>query len=389
MPKATFFARIFPHLFFLFLTSPVLSPEIENTSVYLFLFVPLVDPHFLTYLGTVRLDKRYLVASLAIFGLSIQYGNFPFLAKIVSILLVVSYLYYTHRIRAFYLYSYMALNVLVALVQFLGSVFFGMAILFPMKIGEFLYGSYALTTGDTGLEGLLFLYRFSGLSREPGFFSSLLIASFVLLIDDREVRRRKFFIVVHLLGILLGLSKISLAFFVIFLPAYFARRWVEYVPKWAIVLSTLAVMMAATQYLYDRVGVEFLDETLSHRTIGYAILKKLNPRDLLFGVGYRNIASRASEIPLIYQSIWYDKMPSAIVAGSGLSSLIIDSGLLYFLMLLLFTYYLNVGSYQLLLFLTFTINENPLTTSSFVLLGIFYILSNPAAFPPRAAPVSR
>ena len=115
---------------------------------------------------------------------------------------------------------------------------------------------------------------------------------------------------------------------------------------------------------------------MSHRTIGYGILERLSPGDLLFGVGYRNIASRAHEIPLIYQSIWYEKMPSAITSGSGLSSIIIDTGLVYFLALLLILYYLEVRSWELLLFLAFTINENPLTTSSFVLLGIYYLLAS-------------
>jgi hypothetical protein len=368
------FPRIFPHLFFLFLTSPVLSPEISGVSVYLFAVVPLLDPGFLRYLRHARFRKRYIVAGVLLSGLSVPYGSVLFLTKIATILLVVSYLHYTWKFHSFLLYHYIALNVGIAAVQWGGDFFLGRNLLFPADVGNFLYGPYALATGGTGIEGYLLESRFSGLSREPGFFSSLLIASLILLSEDERVSWRKALIGIHLLGIVLCLSKISLVFFLIFVPAWLLRGVIDRIPPAATAAAVLVIMVLATRYVYDLYGPGLLTETISHRTIGYALLRELNWKDFLFGVGYRNIASRASEIPLIYQSIWFEKMPSAITEGSGLASIAVNAGILYLAFLLLLTQYLGVRSYELLLFLAFTINENPLASSSFVLVGIFYIL---------------
>ncbi len=368
------FPRIFPHLFFLFLTSPVLSPEISGVSVYLFAVVPLLDPGFLRYLRYARFRKRYIVAGVLLSGLSVPFGSVLFLTKIATILLVVSYLYYTWKFHSFLLYHYIALNVGIAAVQWGGDLFLGRNLLFPADVGNFLYGPYALATGGTGIEGYLLESRFSGLSREPGFFSSLLIASLIVLSEDKRVQWRKVLIGIHLLGIVLCLSKISLVFFLIFLPAWLLRGALNRIPPAATAAFVLVIMVLATRYVYDLYGPGLLTETISHRTIGYAILKELNWSDFLFGVGYRNIASRASEIPLIYQSIWFEKMPSAITEGSGLASIAVNAGILYFAFLLLLAQYLGIRSYELLLFLAFTINENPLASSSFVLVGIFYML---------------
>jgi len=296
----------------------------------------------------------------------------------------VSYIAYTVQVGTFRLYTYMSLNVAVAVVQCVGFLVFSREFLYPADIGGFLYGSYSLGVGETGIGALGYLlpYRFSGLSREPGFFSSLLIASFLLLLNDRSVKRRNVILAVHAIGIVLGFSKISIAFFSVFLLVFLFRNLVNRVPKPVAIGVAVALLMVGTSYLYRTMGVDYLDPSLSHRTIGYAILGELSAPDLLFGVGFRNIASRMGEIPLIAHSIWYENAPGAILAGSGLSSVIIDHGLLYFLMLMFLLHVLRVNTYEMLLFLLLTVNENPLTSSSFVLIGIYYMLSSRPDAPP-------
>lgn len=371
-------SNFFGHLFYLFLSSPMLSPEIHGASMYLFLFIPLVDPGFIRYLSTIPIDRRYVISAGLLIAASIPYGSMFFVLKIVSIVITVSYMVYTVRVGTFHLYKYMSLNVLVAAVQCAGYFGFGKEILYPAEVGRFLYGDFALSTGQTGAGALGYLlpFRFSGLSREPGFFSSLLIASFLLLLDHKGAKNRKWHLALHLAGMIVAFSKITIVFFPVFLLAFLFRGFIERIPRAAIIAGTLVFLMAATSYVYDRIGVEFLDISIRHRTIGYAILRELGPKDLLLGVGFRNIESRVSEIPLIAESIWFQEMPGAIAAGSGLSSVIIDHGLLYFLMLVFLVHYLNAGPYELLLFLLLTANENPLTSSSYVLIGMYYLLFN-------------
>lgn len=371
-------ARVFPHVFYLLLTSPVLSPSIGGVSIYLFVIVPLIDPNFIRYLLALPVDRKYVIAFFLLAGASTPYGSAVFLFKVLTIFVTVAYMVFTVRSGTFCLFQYMCLNVLVAAIQFFGTVVLKQAILFPDDVGKFLYGRYSLETGVTGAEGYLLNVRFSGLSREPGFFSSLLIASLLLLTGDRDLPHRRFLIGIHVVGIVLGFSKISLVFLPVFAIAYLLRKYVDLVPRWLVVLGSLSVMVLGTLYLYERKGFDFLDLSLRHRTIGYAILADLDWKDLLFGVGFRNVASRAGDIPLIAHSEWFAKMPGAVAGGSGLSSVLIDHGVLYLLVLIFLLYLLEVPSYELLLFLAFTVNDNPLTSSSFIMIGIYYLLFNRA-----------
>jgi hypothetical protein len=368
----------------------MLSPAISGSSIYLFLLIPFVDPAFVRYLSTVVIDRRYVLAAGALLAASVPYGSPLFVFKVFSIVITVSYIAYTVRIGTFRLHTYMSLNVLVAAIQCVGFLAFQREILYPSDIGNYLYGGFALPTGQTGMgaEGYLLPFRFSGLSREPGFFSSLLIVSYLLLLDQKEIKNRKWHLAVHLVGLLIAFSKISAVFFPFFLFAYFLRFWMDRIPKIVIIGGTLVSLMVMTYYYYGAVGIDIVDISIRHRTIGYAVLQELDVVDLVFGVGFRNIASRVSEIPIIAHSIWYYDMPGAVVAGSGLSSVIIDHGLLYFLMLIFLLYFLKAGSYELFLFLLLTINENPLTSSSFVLIGIYYMLfggqeAKGSRYPPR------
>ncbi|MEW6488310.1 MAG: hypothetical protein AB1578_10430 [Thermodesulfobacteriota bacterium] len=369
-------ARLYSHLFYLLFASPVLSPAVGDTSVYLYLLVPLVDPHFLRELGSRPIERRHALAALLFVAASVPYGSVLFLFKVVSVVVCAAYMAYTARQGFFYLYGYVALNVGVALVQAVGVLGFGAELLFPAAIGEFLYGAYALPTGPppTGAEGLLMAFRFSGLSREPGFFAALLIGSFVLLVDDRSVPRRRTLLAAHALGLVLSFSKVSVSFFLVFPFAWLLRRAVDRVPKWAVVGGVLGGMMVVTQAMYGVHGADFINQSFLHRTIGYAVVPELPARDLWLGVGFRNAASRAAEVPLLRQGLWFEDRPGVVVAGSGLSSVVIDHGLLYFALLVFLLYLLRVRSYPLLLFLVMTINENPLTSQSFVLLGIYYLL---------------
>ncbi|MBI5443945.1 MAG: hypothetical protein HY900_22395, partial [Deltaproteobacteria bacterium] len=345
--------NLFSHLFYLFLTSPVLSPAVNSTSVYLFLVIPLVDPEFLRYLKNKRINPNFLFAALLLLTASIPYASLHFGLKVVSIVVTVTYMQYTLQTGRFHLYKYINLNVAVALVQVIGLLVFQRGWLFPFDIGTALWGKYALLTGPTPAEaeGILLAFRFSGLSREPGFFASLVIASFLLLLDHRTVPRRKLHLLVHTIGIVVSFSKISLAFFAVFPFVFFSRRLVEKVPKSLVVGGVLAAMVAATLYVYDHYGVDYVNQSFQHRTFGYALLRELSTLDLLCGVGFRNVVSRAGQIPLIMHSSMYERFPDMIAGGSGLASIIVDHGVLFFLMLVFLLYLVEANAYELLLFL--------------------------------------
>ena len=80
--------NLLAHLFYIFLTCPILSPSIGGDSAYLFLIIPLVDIFFIKYLLS-NINKKYLYISIILLAITIPYISFLLTFKILTILLVV------------------------------------------------------------------------------------------------------------------------------------------------------------------------------------------------------------------------------------------------------------------------------------------------------------
>ena len=201
-------SRIVSHLFFLFFTSPILSPYIAERTLYLYWVIPLLDPAFFGYLLTRarRADAETWLATGVFLTWLLAVAPESCL-RWVMILWPLAYLGFARDRGIFSLYFWTGVNVVVALVQAATYWTLGpaMAMLVgPKNIAELLWGSLA-TRSFTNFYSIIPGFdfpRFSGLSREGGFFAALLAVVALL----RVAERRRFDPLLAI-GVVLSISK--------------------------------------------------------------------------------------------------------------------------------------------------------------------------------------
>ena len=368
--------NIVPILFYFLFTSTILSPLYSNTAIWLFVFIPLFDLNFIRSLRYI--NKKTFQVLCVFFLLFIMSFDYLLLLKLICIVIVVSYLIYTYENKQFYLYFFVSTNIVIGLIQYLLFTFFDIKFLDPAVIGEFLYGDFAMTTGNTFAPGFLLDLRISGLNREPGFFSSLIISALVIIFFDNIDRGKKIlYYLLFFLGLIITFSKVTLVFLIVLPIIYISRRILDAFGTVFIGLISVFVISLIVNYFYYKTNIQlhptlvYEGGSIYHRTIGYYVISDLSLDDLLFGVA-RDIESLANKLPYIKNSEWwgYDRL---LFDNSGLSFIIINFGLLSFILMLFLLKRLNVKGSMLFIFIILTISVNPLTTTSFVMLSYFIL----------------
>lgn len=368
------------YLFFLFFTCPILSPFVGK-SLYLNLIIPFIDLKFLkNYLLNFKFRKLYLIIFLLLCFWSMQ--NIVYFFKIFTALITLLYLSYAYKANRLYILHYMmSFNVLIAIIQFSCKLIWGVEVLSPDNIGSLLFGKYAMQTGDPFSPGSLILpFRVSGLSKEPGFFSSLLFASFFLFLCEKKKSikesKKQFYIILslYLIGLMVSFSKVTMAFAIGTCIYVLIRPFITRFRPSLFVIGFLLVMIAGTQYYYA--NNTSIRNSVIHRTIGYKIMMNLyqiNTIDLMFGLGQYGILKYADDIPIIKESPFYEKNKGNILDNSGLATIFLENGVIYFILLLLFIEVAIIPTTALFFLFLGTINVSLLTTSSFVLLWYFNV----------------
>lgn len=368
--------NIVPLLFYFLFTSTILSPLYSNTAIWLFVFIPLFDLNFIKSLRYI--NKKTFQVLCVFFLLFIMSFDYLLLLKLICIVIVVSYLIYTYENKQFYLYFFVSTNIVIGLIQYVLFTFFDIKFLDPAVIGKFLYGDFAMTTGNTFAPGFLLDLRISGLNREPGFFSSLIISALVIIFFDNIDRGKKIlYYLLFFLGLIITFSKVTLVFLIVLPIIYISRRILDAFGTVFIGLISVFIISLLVNYFYYKTNIQlhptlvYEGGSIYHRTIGYYVISDLSFDDLLFGAA-RDIESLADKLPYIKNSEWwgYDRL---LFDNSGLSFVIINFGLLSFILMLFLLKRLNIKGSMLFIFIILTISVNPLTTTSFVMLSYFIL----------------
>ncbi|MCB5314406.1 hypothetical protein [Yersinia intermedia] len=235
-----------------------------------------------------------------------------------------------------------------------------------------------MTTGNTFAPGFLLDLRISGLNREPGFFSSLIISALVIIFFDNIDRGKKIlYYLLFFLGLIITFSKVTLVFLIVLPIIYISRRILDAFGTVFIGLISVFIISLLVNYFYYKTNIQlhptlvYEGGSIYHRTIGYYVISDLSFDDLLFGAA-RDIESLADKLPYIKNSEWwgYDRL---LFDNSGLSFVIINFGLLSFILMLFLLKRLNIKGSMLFIFIILTISVNPLTTTSFVMLSYFIL----------------
>jgi hypothetical protein len=364
--------RIFAHLFFLFFVFEIFSPQIGHRTLYLeYLFV-LSNPYFWKWLFGIRFSRRVLYLMLP----AIVMIPFHTVAaiKLVVVFFGVAFLVYCYERQLFKaIKPYLVITVCVALLQFIATVSGNLPIavsIGPSSLAHMVWGPYGTAT-NTNFYTIFFFPRVSGLSREAGFFASLLVVSYLAFrVNDRlgHGQLSKRFSLIHLVGYIVSFSKVSIALIPALLIMIF-RRLVDRIPLFLIGGAFLGALVIFW-YHYRFILIAANSITYIARFGGYAFLYELNVHQLVFGVSDLNSVQG--------QFAQYLSYAIANSAGfgrlAGLGGWVVENGLLAFFLYTLGLQALGIKGAGFLLILLMTATVGIDTNQNFVLLAYYTAL---------------
>ena len=336
-----------PILFFISFVFSVVNLSIGGTSVYFYMFIPFFDFRYIIWVCKgIKLQKVLFPFTLLVFFMVINFINTQSLIEFIKpIILMFSVGYcvylYNHRYAGFkWLYIFVSISVLFSCLQFfLSSVGVG-EFLEPTKIANFIWGGYAIQARSGFDDGFLFPYRVSGLSKEPGFFSSLLLSCFVLYMVDKKLES-KLFVMLLFLGLVLSLSKITIAFAILVPMVFVFNRYVCSLDRVNIIFGGFLYVVSAAicvNYIYSLTGfidityaTPYFAETYLHRSIGFYILgfpldeNVLN--SILIGGATQNLRLLISSFPFIINLKFVDIQPDVVFFSSSGAYILLQYGI--------------------------------------------------------------
>lgn len=341
----------------MFFTCVILNPHANGITFYFYLVIPFLDPEFPRFLAsTARRWGGPLLIAVAASAL-----NSPSAAvRVLSIAICIGYLMYTTERRISYLHPWMAINILFAIVQF--AMFYidhDFALLLgPTNLSELIWGQYATTTYTNFFE-VFYFARVSGFSREAGFFSSLLVASFILYLFSDSPNKKM--IVLYLIGLFISFSKSSMTL-ILFAALYPVRDRLRSVHPLMMLVLYYAVISSISVYLAS--NVFFGSETFGHRLAGYAFMFDARLEDIVRGLNAHDLIAHYKYLP--YINLIQDDMEVAGVPFAGLPATVAEMGIFSALILLGIVAFTASDGFVMLIFLLGSATVSVTTVTSFI-----------------------
>lgn len=346
---------------FLFIAQ-IFSPMLYGVTIYLEVVFALIHPKFVRWLLARPLSPKFALAIL-LFVVAISFSQPESLVKFAALAITVLYLAFLYDYNRFGRIFLMAgVSVLFALAQWLLSQVSPAAALSigPEALSTAVWGEYATATWSNFYAVIGDNTRVAGLSREAGFFASLMV---VLLVSSWFILRgkyRTFAVLVFAVGWILSLSKMSFAL-VPLVVLVWARKWIDKIPP---LLSLMAFYLFAYVAAAWVRAIGLMDNDAAswlHRFGGFLLMPELSTRQLLFG------EPSLAEINSPIASALYFWFQSA--AGNG--GFLVTYGLLGVLAWFMVMRSLEVTSAGLLFLLIASSNVNVATNQNFVVLAYF------------------
>lgn len=373
-------------IFSIFFTIPILSPTINNTRIYIYLLIPFLDLSFIKYI-IYKIKKKDFLANkffiiiilLILIIIFFQGGALPML-KLFLMIFNLTYLCYSleEKKKIKMLKIMFLINSVISIFQLIEVYLFNKLSINPITISKILYGANSVNYGeilsyDNPILGLFNLHlRVSGLSTEPGYLNSLLIAGFIFFNDNNFLNRKEK--IIFILGILSSFSKIGLLVIICYIILKLVKSLINKIPKVFVIIALIFFMISFINLNFKKI-CELGNKTWYHRTIGYKVLTDLQWNEFILGIGFRKIVEKKEELSYLKYSEFYNHMPEIMIDNSGVSTILVDHGVLFFILLIALIYLKRVSTYTFCLFLIGTINVNPFTSLSFVYiyyLNLFY-----------------
>src|SRR5476649_222266 len=136
------YPRVISLLFYMFFTCVIFNPQVSGFTIYLYVFIPFLDPDFSRFLASTF--RRWSGPLLVAVAVSLV-GSPTVAVRVLSIAICIGYLLYTMTRRISYLHQWMAINIVFAMLQFvLYYVDKDLAMqLGPSQLAAMIWGDYA------------------------------------------------------------------------------------------------------------------------------------------------------------------------------------------------------------------------------------------------------
>lgn len=368
-PKGRYLLILRGMISFFFIAVPF-NPYIGGVTLYLWFFLIFLDFDFLTKLTKIN-ARSLLVFCMWVF-ISLLCGDILLACKIIMLALGITYLVIIgdgilNKIKWAFLLSCFWCIAQFGLFYLDPSISYSMG---PSEISKSIWGALA-TPSYTNQFAVILLPRMSGLSREAGFFASLLAIMFLIRLRDKNMKPWELFI--YFLSYLFSLSKISFSLIFVFV-LYPIKKIINKVP--AILTLLFVCSLSIFIALYLNVGSPVFyhaSESIAHRLSSSYLVINMYPSNLLFGCGDS-------------LQCFYPETTKSLIDGflnakgfeptTGLNGVVISLGVIGFLGLILTIVVFKLQSFDVLIIALITSTVTQFTIDGFVILTYYYVLTN-------------
>ncbi|MBF7692804.1 hypothetical protein [Acinetobacter pollinis] len=317
-----------------------------------------------------KLSKKIIILlglwlSVCIFKL-----DFSSAFKILALFLGVSYLcimdkeIYPKLKIAFYI------SCLFCLVQFIFYWFnpaFSSSIA-GSNLSTIIWGEKFATPGFVNQYEVLFLPRMGGLSREAGFFASLVIIM-ALIIYSREKTTLKEKIL-HSSAYIFSLSKVSFTnLLIIFL--FPLRKVINKVP---VAISIIALSLSFI-FLSNYINMSdnhfaLANESVAHRLSSSYLIPRMKELDFIFGcIDIENCEY------IVNSNLISDLAINKLYALTGLNGIFVNFGLIGFILLVFSFWWLGLKSFDVVVLTLISATVGIYTIDNFVILTYYFLFT--------------
>jgi hypothetical protein len=234
-----------------------------------------------------------------------------------------------------------------------------------------LLGKFAGPT-FTNFYAISILPRVSGLSREGGFFASLLGAVFFIIINDPKIKGgwKTFYMTFVIIGLIISLSKTSLILLIIPIVLLF-KKYINVLNVYvvAILYSILLILFFNHLLLTSDFFQDKLNISLTHRFSGYALTPYASLADFITGIDIYDLMQQSRKG---LEAMTLEFRAADIRDFCGLPALYLGYGIQTFITFLIFMDFLNLKGIGIALIIILTTNVNPLTSDGFVVISWFF-----------------
>lgn len=361
--------KILSHLFFIFFTAQILSPQISGMTIYLEWVVAIINPFFWKWIRQFHPTMRCMYILLCLCGVAV-FGHISSAVKLSLNLFGILYLRYLFTNKLWKLDLYIFISIVFAVLQFVFMIIdpeFAASI-GPSAIAAMVWGDMATPTFTNFYDALgTGFIRVSGLSREAGFFASLLVGTILLnyLRNKTNARISKWHFLPLMVGYAVSFSKMSITLVGVFVFQGL-RKIINKIPFGYIIICFLFCLIIFWSFNEDylRLNGTFLD-----RFGAYPVFTNLDIKQFLFGTDITNINSYLADLEYATTGSsdqqWF----------AGMGGWIIYNGIISFVFFVFCMYFLGITSTGVLVFILLTINVQPDTNQNFVVLAYFIVFS--------------